>query len=116
MVGQALSLAHLWLIGHAVCPEHGEIYHTAAGAQTARQELTLAAKPTAAAQAAASANDDEHEHCPSTCPRPHLLTLAPATTAQRAAPVTPRLLPSQPPLAPRPIALLRVAPKNSPPV
>lgn len=116
MVGQALSLAHLWLIGHAVCPEHGEIYHTAAGAKAARQKLTLAAQPAAISQAATSANDDEHEHCPSTCPRPHLLSIAPAASAQRAAPITPRLLPAQPPRAPRPIALLRVAPKNSPPV
>jgi hypothetical protein len=117
LAAQLVALGHLLVVRHTICPEHGEAIHSESPseAQTlgSSHEAT-AADPTLGAGAPTA--EHTHDHC-----------LALANTRERFAPLpAPDVMPGPllvaatlPSLAiiggAPAVALLRLAPKNSPP-
>ncbi len=120
MLGQVAGYAHLAFTSHVTCAEHGELVEADGGDQGASAADTLAAREHAAGGHAdlSTAGDGAHDHDHCTL-APHrrdrvthegALVLVPAATAAVADGVRFAIAP------PRPIALLALAPKSSPPV
>lgn len=114
VVGQLSGVAHLLLVPHAVCAEHGAVVHAAEHAHAA---LATTARESATAKvvAAEHAGDDHDEHCGS-----YLVRRADACVSNASAVhVATALLAPQPPLAAAArthgVAILTFAPKCSPP-
>lgn len=120
VVTQLAAFAHFALVRHATCPQHGELIHVEADAAAVRPSPHLAPEPgqdAAALHAGDAADAHDHDHCVvavtgrekvlqpfvylQTSPSMHRVVASP-----RGPPVV---------LAHVAVALLSVAPKNSPP-
>jgi hypothetical protein len=105
------GLVHVLVVRHATCPSHGEVVHGDLPEAPAvpSEGATFSGHPTAPA--------DEDEHCLYLATRRRDLALLPAPAAA----LEPRLAeaaapaPDAPPLVLSSAALLRLAPKTSPP-
>jgi hypothetical protein len=112
---QLSSFAHLLLVKHALCPEHGELIHADERARVdTRGEPALSTAVVARESSAAAALD--HAHCPLAVQRRERVALmAPAAL------VSPRPATLEAVLCSRPLPsvpqceLFRLAPKGSPP-
>jgi hypothetical protein len=117
LVTQVSSFAHLLVVRHAVCPEHGELIHPHEGdsASFADAVVSSGVLPRVVIRASDGATDD-HVHCPVAMHRRETAVLPPC--ASTVAPVrAPEIEVLALNTAPRPpsVALFRLAPKNSPP-
>ena len=115
LAGQLSSLAHFALVQHARCAEHGELVHARAeGAPVAA--APTATRGTSALTPAAAEEAHGHDHCVLGVARRSGALLPGRTTPTAPAPrpsgVAARSLAT--PAAPS-VALLRLAPKSSPP-
>lgn len=120
IASHASSFAHLLLVEHAVCPQHGEWIHAdelGAHAESAPAESPQAGQSTLKAALSPEA-EHAHDHCAAPSERRKYITAeprspavsspcAPSPLAMRAAEDAPRA---------RSVALFYLAPKNSPPV
>jgi hypothetical protein len=118
LIGQLSSSAHLLLVRHAVCPEHGELIH-AASSEPSRTEHTKAPEAKASlVQASADADEltDGHGHCSIAAQRRER-GVPNAASARVAASesIVARSAPAQQQVFAFGGALLLLAPKNSPP-
>lgn len=113
---QAISLAHLLLVRHEVCPVHGEVRHGSAGHAGGDEAASSVGPGDQAAVARPGVAPEQHDddHCQvlterRDVPRPssHCLHAALANEVPLPAVAAPA--------PPRRLALYRVAPKNSPP-
>jgi hypothetical protein len=117
--GQYSGFAHLLTVEHGLCPEHGEVVHNPSKRSTSSAP-TLPLEAPALKPSPAGAADHDHDHS-----HDHCLLLS-----QRRGQDIPRLVARLSPLLPsefnlplisdepsilHSIALLRLAPKNSPP-
>ena len=117
-VAQLASFAHEALNSHAVCAEHGEFIHVAhataaVGAPVAsRHAIAPQTRPTNTARGGA-----EHEHCGLTTLNRQRSLVFPEAASVAAAPA-PSIAPAaiQLDVEHSPIALLLLAPKQSPPL
>lgn len=121
LLGQLADLAHLWVVSHATCAEHGELVHVEP------LERALRMVPEAALEELAdnghrhrhlreehSSEGDEHDHCRLSTNRKRLQPDAPSAIAARYAGEVELSAPSF--LTHRAHdALYRLAPKSSPP-
>ncbi len=110
LLGHVSALAHLALVRHVRC-EHGDLVEVA-GAETLRYGV---ATPEIGRSSVPDSSSG-HQHCTiAPLPRERTLPTAPVVSASALdSPVISVACDCQPPLAP-PIALLLLAPKNSPP-
>jgi hypothetical protein len=112
LLTQVMGLLHVLVVRHATCPSHGEIVHGAAPA--------VAPTPSAAdttVSAAPVADEESDDHCLYVATRRELAGLASGGLAAVSAAATPDVrAPVLPPLIHVPGALVRLAPKTSPPI
>jgi len=117
LAAQLLTLGHLLVVRHTICPEHGEAIHSASSSQVQAMRpghQSAAADP--ALDSGATPAEHAHDHClarANTRERFALLPvpeLVPGPLLAAATPPSPSVVGAAPALA-----LLRVAPKNSPP-
>jgi hypothetical protein len=118
VVGQFATLAHLALVPHEVCPEHGEFIHTDANgngfAQHFSQNLANSAALLQASESPSAAHG--HEHCDVAAHRRESLVVRAYTSVviwQSAQAITFALPDSQPRFVAR--GVIAYAPKASPP-
>ena len=116
LVTQGASFAHLLLVRHAVCPEHGELIHPDEVGTAAH--VAPASTPGNGSAAIGAADDASHEHghCTVAVHRRHAISVPPARFIALLA--RPPVEAVQPPVSaarPAAIAIYRLAPKNSPP-
>jgi hypothetical protein len=115
LAGQVSSFAHLVLVRHVTCAEHGELVELGREHATASAAPTRQASATVAAAAAESGHG--HEHCLiAPMRRDRLAASAPAAldSAHIDAYGTIGVLVAD--AVPPPIAVIFLAPKNSPPL
>lgn len=112
LAGHLLALAHLALVRHVRC-EHGDLVEVASSEML--RSVHGVATP-AMGRSPTPGSSSDHQHCTiATLPRERTLPTAPMVSASTlGSPVISVSRDGQPPL-PVPIALLRLAPKNSPP-
>ena len=117
LAAQLLTLGHLLIVRHTICPEHGEAIHSGSPSETqALRPSHEGATNAPALDGGAAPAEHAHDHClaqANTRERFALLPSADLTTG-------PLLLapprPSLAAVAATPaVAVLRLAPKNSPP-
>jgi hypothetical protein len=120
LIAQISSIAHMALVRHAICPEHGELIHPDDLSGSAAAPKTLA-KTTNPADLAIQATTQfpavhGHDHCLLASYRRQRIAMA-AGTAAVARPFPAAVGNRRMADAPRPalVALYRLAPKNSPP-
>jgi hypothetical protein len=124
LVGQLSGFTHFLTVQHGVCPEHGEVVHgphqTGQTGQTPDAALApvlaLEGLLSAVQKTSTPAAEHEHEHCLLLSERRGQAVPEQALRPLRAAPLgtAPPLIAVEP-RHDRCIALLRLAPKNSPP-
>lgn len=109
--GQLSSVVHMITVRHSTCTEHGELIDSD-GATPARR----ASADTAFEVADASARHS-HDHCPVSAATPRgNLGVAPVAAASTPAAPRPSAGPARRAIPlPRPVPLLLLAPKSSPP-
>lgn len=114
VAGQLAPAGHDLLVRHVVCAEHGERTHASStGAGASDEELApLASDALTAARDASRA--DEHEHCRTVVLRGRGVRTHAEVAVRRAPPATATPFERDP--APPSIAILRLAPKSSPPI
>ncbi len=122
LAGQLSSLAHLLTVAHGLCPEHGEVVHgsglhgTGGNAALGPAQWLEGLLP-ALGPSNAPAAEHDHDHCLLLSQRRGQSVPEPALRPLRAAQLaTLRPLLDAAPCRVRSIALLLLAPKNSPPV
>jgi hypothetical protein len=118
LVGQLSSSAHLLLVRHAVCPEHGELIHAASGEPRRSEHAKAPDGKLALVQASADGDEfaDAHGHCPiATHRRERGVPSAAAARIEAADSVRALYIPTQQQAFAFGGALLLLAPKNSPP-
>jgi hypothetical protein len=114
------SFAHLLLVPHAVCPEHGELIHVGEADEHAAPAAVTrrAAHETSVSGTERADASHGHDHCTLLSDRGGQLALCPPPTALAPPPWSDQTAPAC--LAVRghalSISLLLLAPKNSPPV
>lgn len=118
------TYVHLLLVQHSTCPEHGEIIDQPAGQPagqpTSAEPSTLAQRQAAPAQSAwhsaESTDEHRHAHCTFVLSRRQVFVACVAISAYLAPPLEhpapPAVQAERPPTR---IAVLRLAPKQSPP-
>ena len=112
------SYVHLLLVQHSTCPEHGEIIDQPAGPPAHADSLVGQAAPAQPAwQSAESADEHRHAHCAFVLSRRQVFTASVAISAYLAPPPIEHPAPlAQKDVRPvTRIAVLRLAPKQSPP-
>jgi hypothetical protein len=113
LAAQLGGVAHLLVVRHETCAQHGEVVHGARGARAAAAPPADASVRLLAAEAAAEGSD---EHCLMLASRRRELSaLVPAPVTI----VVPDAVPARPARAvdvPSPLRRLRLAPKTSPPL
>jgi hypothetical protein len=114
------TYVHLLLVQHSTCPEHGEIIDQPAGQPGSADPFTLAQRQAAPAQpawhSAESTDEHRHAHCTFVVSRRQVFVACVAISAYLAPPLAhpaPPALQAAPPVTR--IAVLRLAPKQSPP-
>jgi hypothetical protein len=119
LAGQLSGFAHLVTVQHAVCPEHGEVVHGPPGGSEVAlaPALALGGQLPALSPSSAPAAGHEHDHCLLLSQRRGQAVPEPAPRPVRNAAQPARQVPGREvACCARSIALLRLAPKNSPPV
>lgn len=112
------SYVHLLLVQHSTCPEHGEIIDQPAGQPPSTD--SLAERPAAQTQptwqSTESAGEHRHAHCAFVLSRRQVFTASVAISAYLVPPIEhPAPLPQKDVRPVARIAVLRLAPKQSPP-
>jgi hypothetical protein len=118
LTGQFSGFAHLVSVQHGVCPEHGEVVHGphVGGGEALAPVLTLEGLLPALRNNPAPSAEHEHEHCLFVSARRGQAVPEQALRPLRAAPLTIVRQPAgEAPARVQSIALLLLAPKNSPP-
>jgi hypothetical protein len=118
LVTQISTFAHLLVVRHVVCPQHGELVHADDEAPPSDgATLPSGENPRGSAVRTGRETNEDHVHCPVAMHRRQtsvvpagMFTIAPARAAETAA-FAFRSIPR-----PAPFALFRLAPKTSPPV
>lgn len=118
VAAQLLSAGHLVFVSHALC-EHGELTHdewAAPGAHAERVAPAAADVDPDAPSATTGRDAAEHDHCDPFAVRPALVSVGPACVVPEV--LSEALVPwtAGRPDAERPISILALAPKSSPPV
>ena len=117
LAAQLLTLGHLLIVRHTICPEHGEAIHSGSPNETQALPLTNeGATSDPSSGSGAPPAEHAHDHClaqantrerfallPAADSMPGPLLLAPPRPSLAAVAATPA------------VAVLRLAPKNSPP-
>lgn len=117
LAAQLLSLVHMLVVRHSMCPEDGDVIHTAEPHETlsarAFDEASSSSSPSAGAAPQA---EHGHDHCLTCASTSERFALVPPTQTSAAA------IELATPLAPPadaglvvPVAVIVLAPKNSPP-
>lgn len=116
LVAQTGGVLHLVLVQHVTCPEHGEWVHApSAGALAAAVSTPTPGHDTPAVEKSTADEKHVHDHCSATCTRrDDVVSQRPGVTLQAFLQLTQAPLHLQAAVAPA-IALLRLAPKASPP-
>lgn len=118
LVGALGGYAHLALVEHERCPEHGELVHANEGQAGAHQPAAPAELPADGSSrlGAADPGDDEHDACAvvASLRKRGISCQSPSDGLAVARAEGPSPLPSSP-ASPRERALFLLAPKNSPP-
>lgn len=110
VLGQISSLVHLFVVQHAICPEHGELVETGEVGQAAPM---LPAEPSLARRAEGAA--DSHDHCLAYFERRAGIEEPSSLGAPSAPPEEPPQRIALPLPLPPPLPTILTAPKNSPP-
>lgn len=114
LVAQAGGLLHLVLVQHITCPEHGEWVHAEAGRQPAALRPVVQ-HHTPTVEKSAADEQHEHDHCSVTCSRrDEAVFTAQGVTVETSFMLTKAAAFTRAVVTPT-IALLRLAPKASPP-
>src|SRR5262245_36335720 len=110
-VAQLFGLAHLVLVSHAIC-EHGALPHAEIAPRADARAADADGKPSAVPGGAAA----EHDHCDPFALKPATVSVEPACAVPELLDFA--LLDEAPPasFAFRPIGILALAPKSSPPL
>lgn len=111
LAAQVSSFTHELLVRHVTCPEHGELIHadeSTAGSPAEEPALAVRAAP-------AAISTHGHEHCLACTARRGQLFIAAPTAALVVAPALKLAAGAARRTTPAPVALLRLAPKSSPP-
>jgi hypothetical protein len=110
LAGQLAALAHVVLVTHVTCPEHGDLVHPRQG-QAATRASAAAWYPTSL-----GAGEEHADHCATALHQGDRLTATPVPEVRTSASVRalpcPRDTTGETPL----LALFRLAPKTSPPL
>jgi hypothetical protein len=118
LAAQLLALGHLLMVRHTICPEHGETIHTGLSSQA--QALPAPPRP-ATSDAGLTADgrppaEDAHDHCLTRANTRERFALLPFLDVAPGPLLLAAPLPSRTSAAVAPaLAVLRLAPKNSPP-
>jgi len=117
VVAQVSSLAHMLLVQHEACPEHGEITHVGEDASVAHRRIHAQESRSAAiAENSTRSEDHGHDHCAAIGHRRE--QVLPAFFGALVVQATERIAAHVPPnTVPRvsSVALYLIAPKSSPP-
>jgi hypothetical protein len=114
---QLLTLGHLLIVRHTVCPEHGEALHSSAHSETQALPPTHEdATSDAALDSGAAPADHAHDHCLAQANTRERFALLPALDSMPVPLLLAATLPSLSAVGVAPaMAVLLLAPKNSPP-
>jgi hypothetical protein len=114
LTGQLSTFVHFVAVHHVVCPEHGELVELEHGSQAAATEADRS-DGTAVRASGQDHHGHGHDHCTMAAELRQRTTPTQLRAVTDIAPEPVRLAP--PAVTPRPaaLALLRVAPKSSPP-
>jgi hypothetical protein len=117
LLSPILGYAHLVLVAHARCAEHGELLHVAANdVESPRVETDDPAnEATLFSEQSEETASHDHDHCLATSTRKTDTPVRSKGPALAASEPPPALLVDGRPVAPRPLARYVLAPKNSPP-
>ena len=117
LLGPILGYAHMLLVAHARCPEHGELLHVEA--PSASEPLAAPGVPTrepiVAAESELASETHDHDHCVVTSARKTQAAVRSAGPSLVVTDPVPRQVVDEGAAASPPIALYVLAPKNSPP-
>jgi hypothetical protein len=117
LAAQLLSLVHMLVVRHSMCPEDGDVIHTAESIETlsARPSNEASSSDSPSAGAAPQA-EHGHDHCLTcTSTSERFALVPPAQTSAAAIEIATPLAPSLVPGLIAPVAVIVLAPKNSPP-
>lgn len=116
VAGQFASSAHLLLVPHTVCPVHGELVHVEPGNEHHHAGLAGGGRFAAIGSVETPEAHHGHEHCVLVSNRRSLVALRPAAEGSLAPPRLSAALEWLEDVSPGArVALLRLAPKQSPP-
>lgn len=111
LLGQLTTTLHMAVVEHATCPEHGETVHVVRrNADRGPSSMALGA-----AHVKAASDESAHEHCAVGLQQRHRLSVSPAQEDRAPQPSALRARAIAGLTRPPAIALLVLAPKNSPP-
>ena len=117
LAAQLVTLGHLLIVRHTICPEHGEAIH--AGLPSQAQAMPPGHQDAAAdsvLDCGAAPAEHAHDHCLARANTRERFALLPALDSLPGALLAAATLPSLAIVGVAPaVALLRFAPKNSPP-
>jgi hypothetical protein len=117
LAAQLLTLGHLLIVRHTICPEHGEAIHSASPGETqALRPSHEGATNAPALDVGATPAEHAHDHCLAQANTRERLALLPAADLMTGPLLLAPPLPSLASIALTPaVAVLLLAPKNSPP-
>jgi hypothetical protein len=117
LAAQLLTLGHLLIVRHTICPEHGEAMHSGAPSETQALAPTReGATSDPSAGSGVPPAQHAHDHCPAQAHTRERFALLPAADSMPGPLLLASPLPSLAAVAARrAVAVLRLAPKNSPP-
>jgi hypothetical protein len=117
LAAQLLSLVHVFVVRHIMCPEDGDVIHTAVPHETlSARPFNEASSPRSPSADAAPQVEHGHDHCLTcTSTSKRFALVQPAQTSATAVALATPLAPSSVPGLVAPVAVIVLAPKNSPP-
>jgi hypothetical protein len=117
LAAQLLTLGHLLIVRHTICPEHGEAIHSGSPSETQALGPSHEGSTNAPAlDGGAAPAEHEHDHCLAQANTRERFALLPAADSMPGPLLLAPPLPSLAAVAATPaVAVLRLAPKNSPP-
>lgn len=119
LAAQILSLAHLLVVRHVTCPEHGDVMHSGQPRETlsARPIVRdgLASRPATADEAPQA--ESGHDHCLVCSITQERFALSPTVSTGAESNALPIPFASRPGTGPfAPVPVIALSPKNSPPL
>jgi hypothetical protein len=116
LAAQLLALGHLLVVHHTICPEHGETMHTGLPSQALPARPQRAAGDAGLTADGRSPAQDAHDHCLTVANKRERFALQPFLDVASGPMLLAAPLPAPAAVAVVPaLAVLRFAPKNSPP-